>query len=93
MAADPRIQVATFGLMGSPIWGNDRLERDAAKVSCPVLFLQQWDDELVPRDTALALFGAIASSDKRLHAHPGPHAAVPREEFGFTETFLAERLK
>ncbi len=55
-------------------------------------FLQQWDDELIPRDNAAALFDAIASTDKRLHAHPGAHAAVPPEEFAFTEAFLAERL-
>lgn len=93
VAAEPRIAVATLGLMGTGVFGDGRLERDALEVTCPVLFLQQWDDELIPRENTAALFGAIASTDKRLHAHPGAHAAVPPEEFAFTEAFLAERLR
>ena len=93
VAAEPRIAVATLGLMGTGVFGDGRLERDAAEVTCPVLFLQQWDDQLIPRENSTTLFGAIASTDKRLHAHPGPHAAVPPEEFTFTEAFLAERLR
>jgi dienelactone hydrolase len=92
VAAEPRIAVATLGLMGTGVFADGRLERDATSVTCPVLFLQQWDDELIPRERAAALFGAIASADKRLHAHPGAHAAVPPEEFAFTEAFLAKRL-
>jgi len=93
VAAEPRIAVATLGLMGTGEFGGGRLERDAAEVTCPVLFLQQWDDELIPRENAATLFGAIASTDKRLHAHPGAHAAVPPEEFAFTEAFLAEHVR
>ncbi len=93
VAAEPRIAVATLGLMGTGVFGDGRLERDAQGVTCPVLFLQQWDDQLIPRENAAALFGAIASTDKRLHAHPGAHAAVPPEEFAFTEAFFAERLR
>jgi hypothetical protein len=58
-----------------------------------VLFLQQLDDELVPRDSAMELFLAIGSSDKRLHAHPGVHEAVPPEEFDQSEAFLARHLE
>ena len=68
VAAEPRIAVATLGLMGTGVVRDGRLERDAQAVTCPVLFLQQWDDELIPRENATALFGAIASTDKRLHA-------------------------
>jgi dienelactone hydrolase len=93
VASEPRIAVATLGLMGTGVFGDGRLERDAESVTCPVLFLQQWDDELIPRENTAALFGAIRSADKRLHAHPGAHAAVPREEFAATEAFLAERLR
>ena len=92
VAAEPRIAVATLGLMGTGVFGDGRLERDARDVVCPVLFLQQWDDELIPHENAAALFGEIASTDKRLHAHPGAHASVPPEEFAATEAFLAERL-
>lgn len=47
----------------------------------------------LPFVAAAALFGAIGSSDKRLHAHPGAHAAVPPEELAHTEAFLAEHLQ
>jgi hypothetical protein len=64
----------------------------AGTISCPVLFLQQLDDELIDRDACLGLFLAIGSKDKRLHAHPGPHAAVPAEEMAHSEAFLASHL-
>ena len=50
-------------------------------VSCPVLFLVQWHDELFPRDLAFELFEAFGSTDKRMHVSPGMHAEVPAEEF------------
>ena len=54
----------------------------AARVSIPLEFLVQWDDELVPRQSALDLFDALASTEKSLHANPGPHGGVPRFEVG-----------
>jgi dienelactone hydrolase len=93
VAAEPRIRAAVLGLMGAVGPSAGRLERDAARVLCPVLFLMQWDDELAPRESALALFGALGARDKRLHAHPGPHTAVPAEEFLASQEFLARRLR
>lgn len=93
VAAEPRIAAAALGLMGAIEPIAERLERDAARVLCPVLFLMQWDDELAPRETALALFGALGARDKRLHAHPGPHTGVPAEEFLASQDFLARRLR
>jgi len=52
----------------------------------------QTEDELVPTEQALALFRSIGSQDKRLHAHPGAHAAVPVEEIEASETFFATHL-
>lgn len=92
VAAEPRIQAAVLGLMGTAFGTSNRLRKDAAEVSCPVLFLQQWDDELIARESASELFGALATRDKYLHANPGLHAAVPREEFLYTQTFLARYL-
>jgi dienelactone hydrolase len=91
VAVEPRIEVAVLGLMG-PIAGFDRLLRDAPDVTCPLLFLQQWDDELIPREKSSELFAAIGGRDKRLHANPGLHSAVPTEEFLNTQTFLARYL-
>ena len=91
-AAEPRIQVAVFGLMGLVGPTRDRLGADARVVTCPLLFIQQWDDSLIPRDSTFELFDALGSVDKRLHATPGEHAAVPAEEFVFSARFLARHL-
>jgi dienelactone hydrolase len=91
-AAEPRVQVAVFGLMGLVGPTLDRMAADAASISCPVLFVQQWDDSLIPRESAFELFDALGSLDKRLHAHPGDHAAVPVEEILFSARFLARHL-
>jgi dienelactone hydrolase len=91
-AAEPRVQVAVFGLMGLVGPTRDRMAADAASISCPVLFVQQWDDSLIPRESAFELFDALGSLDKRLHAHPGDHAAVPVEEILFSARFLARHL-
>lgn len=91
-AAEPRIQVAVFGLMGLVGPTRDRMAADAASVSCPVLFVQQWDDSLIPRAETFELFDTLGSVDKRLHAHPGDHAAVPVEEIVFSARFLARHL-
>ena len=92
VAAEPRIRVAVFGLMGLVGPTLDRMARDAASISCPVLFIQQWDDALIPRQHVFELFDAISAVDKRLHAHPGDHAAVPVEEILFSAQFLVRHL-
>jgi dienelactone hydrolase len=92
VAAEPRIQVAVFGLLGLAGPTAARLEADARTLTCPVLFLQQWDDELFKRQAVLDLFDAIASPDKRLHVQPGAHAAVPPEEFQHSVDFLVKHL-
>ncbi len=92
VAAEPRIQVAVFGLMGLVGPTRERMADDAASISCPVLFVQQWDDSLIPRPETFELFDTLGSVDKRLHAHPGDHAAVPVEEIVFSARFLARHL-
>lgn len=92
VAAEPRIQVAVFGLMGLVGPTRERMAADAASITCPVLFIQQWDDSLIPRPETFELFDALSSLDKRLHAHPGDHAAVPVEEIVFSARFLARHL-
>ena len=86
-AAEPRITAAVFGLAG-----HEALAEVAASVTVPVEFLLQWDDELVPRASGLALFDAFASSEKSLHANPGPHAGVPASELDSSERFFARHL-
>ncbi|MGD8415978.1 MAG: hypothetical protein PVH91_02855 [Pseudomonadales bacterium] len=93
VAADERISVAVLGLMGN--WGpnGDRLLADAPRVTCPLRFLVQWDDEIVPRDACLTLFGALGSKKKTLHANPGLHSAVPAFEVRDSADYLASNLK
>jgi len=64
----------------------------AARVTVPVEFLLQWDDELVPRDSGLALFDAFASREKTLHANPGRHTGVPAFELDSSERFFTRHL-
>jgi dienelactone hydrolase len=87
-AAEPRIRAAVVGLAG----GHEALTEAAARITIPVEFLLQWDDELMPRADALALFGAFASPEKTLHANPGGHGEVPEFELDSSERFLARHL-
>jgi dienelactone hydrolase len=86
-AAEPRITAAVFGLAS-----HESLAESAARVTAPVEFLLQWDDELVPRDLGLALFDAFASREKTLHANPGRHAGVPAFELESSERFFTRHL-
>jgi hypothetical protein len=72
--------------------GSPALARSAAQVTAPVEFLLQWDDELVPRDSSLALFGAFPSREKTLHANPGRHAGVPAFGLESSERFFTRHL-
>jgi dienelactone hydrolase len=87
VAAEPRITAAVFGLAG-----HESLAEAAARVTVPVEFLLQWDDELVPRDSGLALFDAFGSREKTLHANPGRHTGVPAFELESSERFFARHL-
>jgi dienelactone hydrolase len=87
VAAEPRITAAVLGLMGAAT-----LAADAARLTVPVEFHLQWDDEIVPRDEGLALFGAIGSAEKTLHANPGRHMDVPEFETASSERFFARHL-
>ncbi|MEE3326670.1 MAG: dienelactone hydrolase family protein [Myxococcota bacterium] len=93
IAAEPRIQAAVLGLMG--VWGpnRDRLVEDAPKIACPIRFLAQWNDEVVPRETVLDLFDRLGSSEKSLRAHPGRHVQVPAPEMRAIADFFASHLK
>jgi dienelactone hydrolase len=94
VAEEPRITVAVLGLMGitGPAHYKPRVSGAAGRITCPVLFLMQLEDELFPRADCLALFDALASGDKRLHANPGRHPAVPVEEMHHSVDFLVRHL-
>ncbi len=92
IAQESRLKVAVLGLMGIRGPNGVDLLRLAPEVSCPVRFLLQLDDEVVPKVAVRALFDAIGSEDKALYANPGRHAGVPVAESLATLKFLDERL-
>lgn len=87
VAAESRITAAVFGLIGA-----ETLTDAARAVTVPVEFLMQWDDEMVERGSGLALFDALKSSEKTLHANPGGHLDVPRFEIDSAARFFARHL-
>lgn len=87
LATEPRVRAAVVGLLG--VHG---LAETAALVTIPVQFLLQWDDDRVPRDQGLALFDALASAEKTLHANSGKHGEIPRFEMESSLRFFARHL-
>ena len=87
VAAEPRITAAVLGLIGS-----DWLTGIAARITIPVAFVLQWDDEGHPRDSVLKLFEALGSAEKTLHANPGAHREVPPFEIDSSIRFFTRHL-
>lgn len=88
VAAEPRVTAAVLGLGGAFGAAADL----ARRITVPVEFLVQWDDERVPRDRSLALFDALGSAEKTLHANPGEHGELPRHELDSATRFFARHL-
>lgn len=88
VAAEPRVRAAVLGLDGAATSAEA-----AARVTVPVEFLVQWDDERVPRAASLALFDRLASTEKTLHANPGRHAEVPSFEGDSALRFFTRHLR
>ncbi len=87
VADEPRIVAAVFGLAGlAP--GDDTLSAAAARVTVPLEFVLQSDDEIVEREAGLALFDAFASREKSLHLNPGGHLVTPSFEGESWERFF-----
>ncbi|MBB5120239.1 hypothetical protein AF335_17405 [Streptomyces eurocidicus] len=87
VAAEPRITAAVFGMM----W-PDALFEAAKRITVPIEFAVQWDDERIPREAALTLFDAFASKEKTLHANAGEHMELPRFEADSATRFFARHL-
>ena len=81
-----------MGSAAQGLGGAEVSAEAAARITAPVEFLVQWDDERVPRTQSLALFDALASAEKTLHANPGEHGEVPAFEIDSTLRFFARHL-
>ena len=94
VASEPRVSAAVFGLAGignRP--GAEALREAARSLRVPVLFLYQWDDELMTRESGIALFDAIGSAEKTMHVNPGGHVQIPRFERDAVEAFFSRHLE
>ncbi|MFI9330430.1 dienelactone hydrolase family protein [Kitasatospora sp. NPDC052868] len=87
VAAEPRVRAAVLGLNGA-----ETSPGAAARITVPVEFLVQWDDQMVPRAASLALFDLFASAEKTLHANPGRHGEIPAFELDSSLRFFARHL-
>ena len=93
VSSEPRISAAVLGLagLGTPTSGA-AFEAAARNLTIPILFVFQWDDELMNRESGLALFDAIGSSEKTMHINPGGHVATPLFERDHYELFFTRHL-
>lgn len=93
VASEPRITCAVLGLagLGGPT-ASDAFESSARSLTVPVLFVFQWDDELMNRESGLALFDAIGSEEKTMHINPGGHVGTPLFERESYELFFRRHL-
>jgi len=87
VAVEPRIAAAVLGLIGSE-W----LREPASRITVPVELVLQWDDEGNPRDAVMALYDALGSAEKTLHANPGGHFRVPTFEIDSAVRFFQRHL-
>ncbi|MFF2364064.1 alpha/beta hydrolase [Streptomyces sp. NPDC058122] len=87
---DPRVSAAVFfGQTFVP----DTLREDARRITVPLQFLMQWDDEGMERQPVLELFDTFGAKEKTLHANLGGHAGTPWFEVEDAARFFARHLK
>jgi pimeloyl-ACP methyl ester carboxylesterase len=91
LASEPRIVAAVLGL-GALREGNERQREQAALITIPLLFLFQWDDELMTREGGLALWDAFGAEEKTAHINPGPHVGIPLFERDAALAFYRRHL-
>jgi cephalosporin-C deacetylase len=66
----------------------------AGKIQCPMLLNIGLNDDVCPPETGYAVFNAIGSADKKLHAYPGHgHDANSYEHEALVDAFFRERLQ
>jgi dienelactone hydrolase len=91
LASEPRITAAVLGL-GALREGSEEQREQATRINIPLLFLFQWDDELMTREGGLALWDAFGSEEKTMHINPGPHVGIPLFERDAALAFFKRHL-
>jgi dienelactone hydrolase len=93
VARDLRVRCAVLGLACLSGWPDEAVRAEAAhRLEVPVLFVFQWDDQLMTRQSGLDLFDALGSTDKSMHAFPGGHVDTPLYERDAYDAFFARHL-
>ena len=87
---EPRISAAGFFAGG---FVPSALREEARRVTIPLLFLLQWDDDGNDRQLALDLFDAFGTREKTLHANLGGHAGTPWFEVDDGNRFFGRHLR
>ncbi|MFG2451742.1 alpha/beta hydrolase [Streptomyces sp. NPDC048512] len=87
VAIEPRITAAVLGQH----W-PDVLAETAKRITVPIEFDLQLDDEHITREEGLALFDAFASKEKSLHVNSGRHKELPRFEADSAVRFFARHF-
>lgn len=91
------VVLGKFGLrqaadMNEGLAAPERVAEDARRVTAPVLFHVQWDDEIFPRDGQLALFGLLGSREKHLARYAGAHGETKPAAIARWHRFVVRRL-
>lgn len=94
LAEEKRVKCAVLGLLGlrGGIGFGDAMKEAASKISIPLEFVFQWDDEVATREGGVGLYEAFASKDKSMHINPGPHMGIPPQEAASWEAFYHRHL-
>ena len=88
VASEPRVVAAVLGLNGDvPL-----MRAHAPQVGCPVLWMMNLDDHFMTRESCLALFDALGTSDKRVLGFPGDHGQNLDQALGDWGRFFAHHL-
>ena len=87
---EPRISAAGFFAGG---FVPSAVREEARRVTIPLLFLLQWDDDGNDRQLALDLFDAFGTREKTLHANLGGHAGTPWFEVDDGNRFFGRHLR
>lgn len=91
------LALGKFGLRQCPamhpgLAAPERVARDAARITVPLLFHVPQDDEIFPQDGQRELFDLIGSPGKLLATDAGPHAHTTSAALTRWRTFIADHL-